>query len=118
MRALEAPPPAGGDESSGSLSEESSGRRNEALVAERLDENPFAHGRAQLTAGLMLTIVAVAFQSLAIATVLPAVVADLGGLNLYGWAFSAFLLTQLVGIVAARALRDRGGPVAAVAPWL
>lgn len=74
------------------------------------DENPFAHGRAQLTLGLILTIVAVAFQALAIATVLPAVVGDLGGLNLYGWAFSAFLLTQLVGIVASGLLADERGP--------
>jgi MFS family permease len=81
------------------------------LPAEWADDNPFARGRAGLTFGLILTIVAVAFQALAIATVLPAVVADLGGLNLYGWAFSAFLLTQLVGIVAAGLLADERGPV-------
>ena len=111
MRVSEASPPAVSDERSATLTAESSRHRNEAPAVERLDENPFAHGRAQLTVGLMLTIVAVAFQALAIATVLPAVVADLGGLNLYGWAFSAFLLTQLVGIVAAGLLSDERGPV-------
>jgi MFS family permease len=79
-------------------------------VAAPVDVNPFAQGRAPLTLGLVLTIVAVAFQALAIATVLPAVVADLGGLNLYGWAFSAFLLTQLVGIVVSGLLGDEHGP--------
>ena len=54
-----------------------------------------------LTLGLVLTVAAVAFETLAIATVLPAVVEELGGLHLYGWAFSAFLLTQLVAIVIA-----------------
>lgn len=74
------------------------------------DTNPFAHGRSRLVVGLMLTIVAVAFQALAVATILPAIVDDLGGLNLYGWAFSAYLLTQLVGIVVAGLLSDARGP--------
>lgn len=74
------------------------------------ETNPFAGGRARLTAGLMLTIVAVAFQALAVATILPAIVSDLGGLNLYGWAFSAYLLTQLVGIVVGGLISDGRGP--------
>jgi MFS family permease len=61
---------------------------------------------------LLLTVSVVAFEALAVATALPAVVADLGGLNLYGWAFSAFLLTQLLGIVAAGLLADQRGPLA------
>lgn len=64
-----------------------------------------------LTVGLILTVAAVAFETLAVATILPAVVDDLGGLHLYGWAFSAFLLTQLVGIVVAGLLADERGPV-------
>lgn len=63
-----------------------------------------------LTVGLILTVVTVAFETLAVATILPAVVNDLGGLNLYGWAFSAFLLTQLVGIVISGLLADERGP--------
>lgn len=74
------------------------------------ETNPFAGGRARLTAGLMLTIVAVAFQALAVATILPAIVNDLGGINLYGWAFSAYLLTQLVGIVVGGLISDDRGP--------
>lgn len=74
------------------------------------ETNPFAGGRARLAVGLMLTIVAVAFQALAVATILPAIVDDLGGLNLYGWAFSAYLLTQLVGIVVGGLLSDGRGP--------
>ena len=74
------------------------------------ETNPFAGGRARLTAGLMLTIVAVAFQALAVATILPAIVSELSGLNLYGWAFSAYLLTQLVGIVVGGLISDARGP--------
>src|SRR5207253_2185913 len=54
-----------------------------------------------LTAGLVLNVTFVAFEALAIATIMPLVVADLGGVALYGWVFSAFLLADLVGIVLA-----------------
>jgi MFS family permease len=64
----------------------------------------------RLTIGLLLTMGGVAFESLAVATVMPATAADLGGLSLYGWAFSAFLLTNLVGIVVAGGESDRRGP--------
>ncbi|HZG68426.1 MAG TPA: MFS transporter, partial [Herpetosiphonaceae bacterium] len=67
--------------------------------------------RIGLTIGLLLTVSFVAFETLAVATILPAVVSDLGGLNLYGWAFSAFLLTQLVGIVISGLLADERGPI-------
>lgn len=63
-----------------------------------------------LTTGLILTITLVAFESLAIATVMPTVEADLGDLTLYGWVFSAFFLGSLVGIVVAGGLADRLHP--------
>ena len=75
------------------------------------DENPFGPSRVGLTIGLLLTVSFVAFETLAVATVLPAVVADLGGIDLYGWTFSAFLLTQLVGIVISGLLADERGPI-------
>jgi MFS family permease len=75
------------------------------------DESPFGPNQVGLTTGLLLTVSFVAFETLAVATVLPAVAADLGGINLYGWAFSAFLLTQLVGIVISGLLADERGPV-------
>ena len=49
----------------------------------------------------------VAFEALAVATVLPVVSRDLGGLALYGWVFSAFALASLVGIAVTGALADR-----------
>ncbi|MEO8603300.1 MAG: MFS transporter [bacterium] len=62
-----------------------------------------------LTAGLVLTVSMTAFEALAVATALPAVVRDLGGLHLYGWAFSGFMLTNLLGITAAGRAADRRG---------
>ncbi|OAI43908.1 hypothetical protein AYO38_10230 [bacterium SCGC AG-212-C10] len=52
----------------------------------------------------------VAFEALAVATILPATERDLGGLRLYGWTFSGFLLASLVGIVWAGEQCDRVGP--------
>ena len=71
---------------------------------------PWGQAHRVLTLGLLLTVVAVAFEALAVATVMPATADDLGGLSLYGWAFSAFLLAQLIGIVVAGGEADRRGP--------
>jgi len=65
--------------------------------------------RRRLTAGLVLTITLVAFESLAIATVMPVVADDLGGLSLYGWVFSGFFLGNLLGIVTAGQAADARG---------
>ena len=65
---------------------------------------------SRLTAGLVLAVVAVAFEGLAVTTVMPTVVRDLGGLADYGWAFSAFMLANVVGITVAGRRTDRVGP--------
>src|SRR3984957_3234530 len=60
-----------------------------------------------LTVGLVLAVTFVAFEALAVATILPVVGRHLGDLRLYGWVFSAFLLSSLIGIVIAGTLADR-----------
>ena len=69
----------------------------------------WAPERRQLTLGLVLTITLVAFEALAISTVMPVVADDLGGLGLYGWVFSGFFLGNLLGIVVAGQAADRRG---------
>jgi MFS family permease len=70
----------------------------------------FAPARRALTIGLVLTVTLVAFEALAVVTILPVIKDDLGGLRLYGWVTSAFFLGTLVGIVVAGAEADRRGP--------
>jgi MFS family permease len=70
----------------------------------------WAPQRRALTAGLVLTITFVASEALAVVTVMPVVARDLGGLRLYGWVFSGFMLGSVVGIVAAGREADRRGP--------
>ena len=65
--------------------------------------------RRALTIGLVLTITLVGFEALAVSTVMPIVVRELGGLELYGWVFSAFFLGSLIGIVVVGGAIDRGG---------
>jgi MFS family permease len=65
--------------------------------------------RRALTLGLVLTITLVGFEALAVSTVMPIVARELGGLELYGWVFSAFFLGSLIGIVVVGGAIDRGG---------
>ncbi len=62
-----------------------------------------------LAAGLLLVILVVAFESSAVGTVMPRIAADLGGLQLYGWASSAFMLASLLGAMLTGLLTDRRG---------
>jgi MFS family permease len=66
--------------------------------------------RRALTVGLVLTVTFVASEALAVVTVMPVVARDLGGLGLYGWVFSGFMLGSVIGIVAAGREADRRGP--------
>jgi MFS family permease len=74
-------------------------------------ESVFAPRYRAMSIGVLMSVTVVAFQSLGVGTVMPAVARDLGGLERYGWAFSAFMLASLVGSVAAGQDADRAGPV-------
>ena len=63
-----------------------------------------------LSVGLSLSILMIAFESLAVSTVLPSVAKELEGQALYGWSFSAFFLGYLVSTVTLGGLADRDGP--------
>lgn len=62
-----------------------------------------------LTIGLVAIVTLVAFESLAVVTVMPEVEADLGGLAWYGWVTTAFFLGTMTGIVFAGGQADRHG---------
>lgn len=70
----------------------------------------WAPARRRLTFGLLLVITLVALESLAVSTIMSGVARELGGFELYGWAFSAYFLGNLVGIVIAGSQADRFGP--------
>ncbi|MCF3101902.1 MFS transporter [Streptomyces roseoverticillatus] len=63
-----------------------------------------------LSLGLITSVTLVAFLWLGVATVLPEAAEDLGGVHLFGWAFTAFMLANLFGTIAAGQGADKGGP--------
>jgi EmrB/QacA subfamily drug resistance transporter len=50
--------------------------------------------RAPVIASVMTTMAIIAIEATIVATAMPQIVADLGGLRLYSWVFSSFLLAQ------------------------
>src|SRR5206468_5802340 len=66
------------------------------------------------TAGLLMLVTFVAFESMAVATAMPTAVRELHGLAWYGWPFSAFLVASVVGMVLGGDLDDRRGSQVAV----
>jgi hypothetical protein len=66
--------------------------------------------RGLLTLGLVLGVTVMAFAGLAVVTIAPRIPADLGGLELYGWVFSGYLLASLFGTVWGGQAADRSGP--------
>jgi MFS family permease len=66
--------------------------------------------RRALTIGLCATIVAIAFETISVATAMPVAVRDLHGLRYYAWAFSLFLIGMLFATVVCGRLSDRIGP--------
>jgi MFS family permease len=81
----------------------------EPVAATAPGDGVWAPERRRLTLGLVMTITLVAFEALAISTVMPVVSDDLGGLGLYGWVFSGFFLGNLLGVVVAGQAADRRG---------
>lgn len=62
-----------------------------------------------LQVGLVSVVTLVAFESLAVITILPDIEADLGGIAWYGWVTTAFFLGTMIGIVYAGDQADRRG---------
>lgn len=65
--------------------------------------------RRSLQMGLVAVVTLVAFESLAVTTILPDIENDLGGVAWYGWVTSAFFLGTMIGIVFAGDQADRRG---------
>ncbi|HSU35470.1 MAG TPA: MFS transporter [Propionibacteriaceae bacterium] len=65
----------------------------------------------RLTVGLCINIVAIAFETIAVATAMPVAARELNGLDYYAWSFSVFVIGMLFATVVAGRLSDRIGPV-------
>ncbi len=63
-----------------------------------------------VTIGSILAVTIIAFQGLALATIAPILADDIGGRDLYGWIFSAFIIPQIIGTVVGGLEVDRRSP--------
>jgi EmrB/QacA subfamily drug resistance transporter len=62
--------------------------------------------RALVIASVMTTMAMIAIEATIVSTAMPQIVADLGGLRLYSWVFSSFLLAQTAATVVFGNLAD------------
>jgi EmrB/QacA subfamily drug resistance transporter len=72
-------------------------------IAERLARTPegyrFSIGRIlAIYSGLMVTLLLAALDQTIVATALPRIVSDLGGITQYSWVFTAYMLTSTVTV--------------------
>lgn len=77
---------------------------------ESASEKLFAPGRSAACIGAVALISMLAFESIAVATAMPAVAEALNGLPYYALAFGATLATSVLGMTAAGQLCDKRGP--------
>src|SRR3984957_8757001 len=68
-------------------------------------QNPKS-ARALIIASVMTTMAMIAIEATIVSTAMPQIVADLGGLRLYSWVFSSFLLAQTATTVVFGNLAD------------
>lgn len=60
--------------------------------------------------GLLVSVVAIAFEAVAVATAMPAAAQDLGQQHLYAWTFTLFVIGMALATVLSGRLSDRVGP--------
>src|SRR5581483_6871708 len=82
--------------------------------AERLSRKPAGYAFTMrrtlaIYVGLMVTLLLAALDQTIVATALPKVVSDLGGLTQYAWVFTAYMLTSTVSVPVYGRLGDVHG---------
>ena len=75
---------------------------------------PFSSAYRVVTVSILALVTIIAFESMAISTVMPDVAVELDAVRSYGLAFSVMLTAQLLGIVLAGVWVDRAGPLPAL----
>lgn len=67
-------------------------------------------GRGLLIVGIMLSVFAIAFQTIGLATALPTVMSEFDAAQLYPWAFTTMVSGMLLATIVAGRLADLRGP--------
>ncbi len=67
------------------------------------------------TFGIVLVVTLLAFESMAVGTVMPVVASDLDGLALYAWGFSATLISRHIEVAFTIGSSPSAGPATSAA---
>lgn len=68
-------------------------------VGSTVREELLGPGRRPVTVGIVLLISLIAFENMGVSTAMPALVADLGSVDLYAWPFVSFVAASVLGTV-------------------
>src|SRR5437660_2361496 len=79
-------------------------------LVQQPDGGVFSAAFRGLSIGILVLMSSIAVEGMAVATVLPTAALELGGLEWYGWSFSAFMLASLIGATAGGQLADSRSP--------
>jgi len=80
------------------------------MGAQAQDRQSLTVPQRLLAAGLILSVVLVAFEVTSIITALPTITDELGGDSLYGLTIAIYTLANMIALVAGGELADRRGP--------
>ncbi|GAA4687812.1 MFS transporter [Nocardioides nanhaiensis] len=70
-----------------------------AAASTSVREELVGPGRRPVTVGIVLLISLIAFENMGVSTAMPALVADLGSVDLYAWPFVSFVAASVLGTV-------------------
>jgi MFS family permease len=73
-------------------------------------ESIFAPALRSTSVGLLILVTLIAFEAMAVSAALPTAARAVHGLGAFGWAFTGFLIANVVGMVASGLLSDSRGP--------
>jgi MFS family permease len=77
------------------------------------DQSPqsiFSPALRATSTGLLILVTLIAFEAMAVSAALPTAARAVHGLGAFGWAFTGFLVANVVGMVASGLLTDSRGP--------
>ena len=85
-------------------------RPSSVAVSDSVPTTIFAPALRVTTSGILLIVTLIAFEAIAVAAALPTAARAVHGLSSYGWAFTGFLVANVVGMVASGQICDARGP--------
>ncbi|MEU6356017.1 MFS transporter [Streptomyces sp. NPDC047072] len=87
---------------------------SEVLSAGGVEEGVLGRSYRALSVGIVSVVLLIAFEATAVGTAMPVAARELDGIALYGFAFSGYFTTSLLGMVLSGQWSDRRGPLGAL----